>query len=143
MSGLFDFAILSDTRDGEIAAMEELWFARLVTEARAKGRMFYRRRADNAGKKPAISKISSPAGGAYEFALILDADSLMSGETIVEMARRMEAEPELGLLQTLPRIINARSLLRARHAVCGVVLFACFCARHCVARGARGAVLGS
>lgn len=110
MSGLFDFAILSDTRDGEIAAMEELWFARLVTEARAKGRMFYRRRADNAGKKAGnIEDFITKHGGAYEFALILDADSLMSGETIVEMARRMEAEPKLGLLQTLPRIINARS----------------------------------
>jgi membrane glycosyltransferase len=41
--------------------------------------------------------------------MILDADSLMEGATIVEMVRRMEAAPDLGLLQSLPKVINARS----------------------------------
>src|SRR5690606_9033089 len=39
-----------------------------------------------------------------------DADSIMSPETIVEMARRLEADPGLGLLQTLPSIVMADSL---------------------------------
>ena len=37
------------------------------------------------------------AGGAYDSALILDADSLLEGSTMVEMARRMEAEPRLAV----------------------------------------------
>jgi membrane glycosyltransferase len=41
--------------------------------------------------------------------VILDADSLMEGATILEMIRRIEAEPRLGLLQTLPRVVRARS----------------------------------
>ncbi len=45
-------------------------------------------------KRPGISRISfNTSGAAYDFALILDADSLMEGETIVEMVRRMQAEP--------------------------------------------------
>ena len=61
-------------------------------------------------RRPAISRISSSrSGGAYDYALILDADSLMEGATIGEMARRMDADAELGLLQTVPEIINARS----------------------------------
>lgn len=110
-AGLFDFAILSDTRDPQVARQEELWFARLLEESEGRGRIFYRRRADNSGKKAGnIEDFMTRSGGAYEYALILDADSLMEGRTILEMARRMEAEPQLGLLQTLPEIINARSM---------------------------------
>ncbi|WP_404406122.1 glucans biosynthesis glucosyltransferase MdoH [Pelagibacterium halotolerans] len=110
MGHFFDFAILSDTHDASIAALEEKWFARLVASRDARGRMFYRRRGDNAGKKAGnIEDFITHSGAAYEFILILDADSLMEGGTIVEMVRRMEAEPELGLLQTLPVIVGARS----------------------------------
>lgn len=111
VSGLFDFAILSDTRDPEIARLEEEWFARLLADSNGKGRIFYRRREDNRGKKAGnVEDFMTRHGGAYEFALILDADSLMSGGAIVELVRRMEADPKLGLLQTLPQIINARSM---------------------------------
>ena len=109
--GLFDFAILSDTTSEMIAEQEVLWLARLVRDRQGEGRIFYRRRTSNAGKKAGnIEDFMRRAGAAYEYALILDADSLMDPRTIVEMARRMEADPDLGLLQTLPTIIYARSL---------------------------------
>lgn len=107
---VFDFAILSDTRNEAIAARERLWFLRLVQERNAQGRIFYRRRPENTGRKAGnIEDFITRSGAAYDFALILDADSLMEGATIVEMVRRMEAAPDLGLLQSLPRVINARS----------------------------------
>ncbi len=106
----FDFAILSDTRNEAIAARERLWFLRLVQDRDGQGRIFYRRRSDNTGRKAGnIEDFITRSGAAYDYAMILDADSLMEGATIVEMVRRMEAEPELGLLQSLPRVINARS----------------------------------
>jgi membrane glycosyltransferase len=37
----------------------------------------------------------------YEFMLPLDADSLMSGETVVRLVRMMQAHPKLGILQSL------------------------------------------
>ncbi|MFN3661976.1 glucans biosynthesis glucosyltransferase MdoH [Yoonia sp.] len=108
--GHFDFAILSDTRDDLVAARERLWYLRLLGDRNGQGRIFYRRRTSNTGKKAGnVEDFIQSSGAAYEFAIILDADSLMEGATMVEMARRMQADPKLGLLQTLPRIIHARS----------------------------------
>lgn len=107
---LFHFAILSDTRNDDIAAKERHWFLRLLADTGAEGRMFYRRRQNNKGRKAGnIEDFIRTSGAAYPFAIILDADSLMEGETMVEMVRRMEAVPDLGLLQTLPVIIHAKS----------------------------------
>ncbi|MBQ2263059.1 MAG: glucans biosynthesis glucosyltransferase MdoH [Loktanella sp.] len=106
----FDFAILSDTRDDFVAARERLWYLRLLRDRDGQGRIFYRRRAANTGKKAGnVEDFIQSSGAAYEFAIILDADSLIEGDTMVEIARRMQADPKLGLLQTLPRIILARS----------------------------------
>ncbi len=106
----FDVAILSDTRDEAVAAEERRWFQRLLQECHGGGRLFYRRRARNTGKKAGnVEDFLRASGAAWDFALVLDADSLMEGATIVEMARRMEAEPRLGLLQTLPKVIRAET----------------------------------
>ncbi len=107
----FHFAVLSDTQAFDIAAEELAQFARLLNEPQSQGRMFYRRRDRNVGRKAGnIEDFVSRSGGAYDFALILDADSLMEGETIVRMARRLEADPNLGLLQSVPTIINAQTM---------------------------------
>ena len=106
----FHFAVLSDTRNDVIAVKEQEWFANLVEERQGLGRFFYRRRVQNTGKKAGnIEDFITRSGGAYDFALILDADSLMEGDTIVRMVRRMQAEPRLGLLQTLPKVTRAAS----------------------------------
>ncbi|MDQ0314050.1 glucans biosynthesis glucosyltransferase MdoH [Amorphus orientalis] len=108
---VFDFVVLSDTRNDDIAAEEEAYFLRLVEERRGKGRMFYRRRPVNHGRKAGnIADFVRRSGAAYDFLLVLDADSLVEGETMVELARRMEAAPDVGLIQTLPKVINAKSL---------------------------------
>ena len=105
---LFHIAILSDSRNEAIAARERLWFLRLVQDRGGEGRIFYRRRTDNTGKKAGnVEDFIQKSGAAYDLALILDADSLMEGATIVEMARRMQAEPDIGLLQTLPVVTRA------------------------------------
>lgn len=106
-----DFAILSDTRDNGIAAKEQQWFAQLVAQQNATGRMFYRRRALNTGRKAGnIEEFITTSGAAWDYAVILDADSLMEGATIIEMIRRIEADPTVGLLQTLPKVVGAQSL---------------------------------
>ena len=105
-----DFAILSDTTNDAIAARERFWFLRLLTETQGEGRIFYRRRDRNTGRKAGnIEDFIQTSGGAYDYAMILDADSLMEGATIARMVRRMEADPALGLLQSLPRVVGARS----------------------------------
>jgi membrane glycosyltransferase len=106
----FHIAILSDTRDPAVAEAEVQGFRHLLNLTGGEGRIFYRRRDTNRGRKAGnIEDFITRSGAAYDLAVILDADSLMEGATMVEMARRMEADPKLGLLQTLPQIVNARS----------------------------------
>jgi membrane glycosyltransferase len=42
--------------------------------------------------------------------IVLDADSILSADTLVTLTRRMAASPGVGLIQSLPRIVRARSL---------------------------------
>ncbi|GGL84653.1 glucosyltransferase [Pseudooceanicola nanhaiensis] len=105
-----DFAILSDTRDALAAKRERDAFVRLLETTGGTGRIFYRRREDNRGRKAGnVEEFFRTSGAAYDLAVILDADSLMEGAAIRTMIARMQADPELGLLQTLPRIVAARS----------------------------------
>jgi membrane glycosyltransferase len=99
----FDLFILSDTTDSRIAAEEELMWERLVARDRGAGRLFYRRRKDRKGHKAGnIAEFVETRGPAYEFMIVLDADSIMSGTALVTLARAMEAHPRIGILQTLP-----------------------------------------
>ncbi len=109
-AGRFDFAILSDTNDDRVAAEEERWFQRLLVESGAQTAIYYRRREKNTGKKAGnIADFIRSSGALYDYMIVLDADSLMEGSTMAEMVRRMDCEPRLGLLQTLPKIVHARS----------------------------------
>ncbi|HJS88800.1 MAG TPA: glucans biosynthesis glucosyltransferase MdoH [Steroidobacteraceae bacterium] len=99
----FDLFILSDTRKLEIAAAEEAAWRELSARHHARGRIFYRRRAENVGRKAGnIADFVRAWGGAYEYAIVLDADSIMSGEALVGLARLMDANPQAGIIQALP-----------------------------------------
>ncbi|PTW61444.1 membrane glycosyltransferase [Breoghania corrubedonensis] len=107
----FDFHVLSDSTRPEAQADEKRLHRRAVAALGAGGRLFYRHRSPNTGRKAGnISEFIRTNGGAYDYMLVLDADSLMKAETIVEMVRRMEAAPDLGLLQTVPLIIGRKTL---------------------------------
>jgi membrane glycosyltransferase len=107
----FHIAVLSDTQSLEVATQEAVWFEHLLREPMSTGRIFYRRRERNIGRKAGnIEDFVARSGAAYDYAIILDADSLMSGETMGEMARRMDADSKLGLLQTVPKVIHAQTL---------------------------------
>jgi membrane glycosyltransferase len=110
----FDLFVLSDTRKPEIAAAEELAWARLVERHGAVGRVFYRRRKENLQRKAGnIADFVRSWGGAYDYAIVLDADSIMSGHALVTLAQMMDAHPEAGIIQALPTPA-ARETLFAR-----------------------------
>ena len=101
--GAFDLFILSDTRKPEIAAAEEIAWRTLVSRHDAHGRIFYRRREQNVGRKAGnIADFVRSWGGAYDHAVVLDADSVMTGDAIVTLACLMEAHPGVGIIQALP-----------------------------------------
>ena len=107
----FHFHVLSDSTDPDCVARERQAYLRALCELRAGGRIFYRHRSPNTHRKAGnIADFIRASGGAYDYMLVLDADSLMRGSTMVELARRIEADPELGLLQTVPVIIGRSSL---------------------------------
>ncbi|MGY4478155.1 glucans biosynthesis glucosyltransferase MdoH [Bradyrhizobium sp. USDA 3364] len=106
----FDWFVLSDTRDPDIWIAEERAFLDL-SAACGGGRLYYRHRADNTARKSGnVGEWITRFGGGYQFMIVLDADSLMLGDTMVRMVHAMETNPQAALLQTLPVIVNARSL---------------------------------
>jgi membrane glycosyltransferase len=107
----FDLFILSDTTNAEIWIAEEAGFLALRDNTASHAQIFYRRRPRNVARKSGnIAEWVTRFGGAYAQFLILDADSLMSGETLVRLAGAMERHPDVGLIQTLPIIIGATTL---------------------------------
>ena len=90
----FDLHLLSDTTDDALARAEESAWRALRASAPRPHRMHYRRRPANAGRKAGnISEFCARCAGEYDFVVVLDADSVMSGETLVELVRTMEANP--------------------------------------------------
>tara|TARA_R110002051_G_scaffold122091_3_gene195210 strand:+ start:794 stop:2572 length:1779 start_codon:yes stop_codon:yes gene_type:complete len=106
-----DFIVLSDTYDPAALKLERLALAPLFSDATAPNRFFYRNRKDRHGRKAGnVEDFIRNSGGAYEYVVILDADSLMEGKTIQHLVARMQLDPTLGLLQTLPQIFGASSM---------------------------------
>ena len=103
----FHFYVLSDSTDPNRWIDEEAAWAALVREFDAAGHLFYRRRRLNTNKKAGnLADFCRRWGGAYRYMVVLDADSLMVGTTIVELVRLMERSPRTGLIQTVPRLVR-------------------------------------
>ena len=83
----------------------------MIRELGALGRIYYRRRVTNEGKKTGnIRDFLNTWGLRYRHFIVLDADSVMRGQTIVDLVKLMEANPAIGLIQTMPALVNAESL---------------------------------
>ncbi len=97
----YAYFVLSDTSEDDVAHAEEQAFARWTQQAGAQG-LHYRRRTSNEGYKAGnVREFCESHGGDFDFMLPLDADSLMSGETILRMTRIAQAHPKIGILQSL------------------------------------------
>lgn len=97
-----EYFLLSDTQDPEVYDQEvmhfELWRARLANPSR----VHYRRRSDNRRQKVGnIEDFCARWGDGFKYMLVLDADSVMSGDKVLQMIRVMEANPKLGIFQSL------------------------------------------
>jgi membrane glycosyltransferase len=107
----FDLFILSDTTDPDVWVAEEAGFLALRERTGGAARIFYRHRPKNTARKSGnIAEWVRRFGGAYPQFLILDADSLMTGEALVRLVGAMERHPDVGLIQTLPIITGATTL---------------------------------
>ena len=121
-AALFDIFILSDTTNPEVWIAEEKAFLDLRQRTGGAGRIFYRHRANNTARKAGnIAEWVTRFGAAYPQFLILDADSVMRGDTLLSLVRAMEAHPDVGLIQTLPIITGGATLFARMQQFAGRV----------------------
>jgi membrane glycosyltransferase len=107
---LFDFHVLSDTREDAIARDEAAGFVQLRLRLGRDIGVYYRRRVQNTDRKAGnLAEWVGRFGAGYDYMLVLDADSVMSAEAIVGLALGMDLNPRLGLLQTAPMIVGAET----------------------------------
>jgi membrane glycosyltransferase len=114
----FDVFVLSDTSDPDIRAAEHAAWSRLAARiaAEAEGdefalRVHYRWRQRRTKRKAGnVADFCRRWGGAYRYFVVLDADSVMAGETITTLVRMMEANPDTGIIQTAPRAVGHETL---------------------------------
>ena len=107
----FDFFILSDSTNPDRWVEEELRWSELVRDLDALGKIYYRRRMFNEERKSGnVRDFLNTWGKRYRYFLCCDADSIMRGETLVDLVKLMEVHPNVGLIQTVPALFNAESL---------------------------------
>ncbi|MFP4559962.1 MAG: glucans biosynthesis glucosyltransferase MdoH [Thiohalorhabdus sp.] len=107
----FDLYILSDSRDPETWIAEELAWNALCEAVDGFGSIFYHRRRHNWGRKSGnIAEFCQTWGMNYDHMVVLDADSVMDGATLVEMAALMDANPRTALIQVPPAPVNQETL---------------------------------
>ena len=114
-AGSFDFFILSDTDDPDKWVEEEAAWDDLREREENPGgrgpRVFYRNRRVNIKRKSGnIADFCRRWGNDYRYMIVLDADSAMTGIAMVRMVAAMEKNPAVGILQTSPRAVNAKTL---------------------------------
>lgn len=113
--------VLSDSRNAALVEVERQTVAAVIDSAIA---LHYRHRPDNAGRKAGnIGEFLDRRGIDFDFAIVLDADSLMSGTSIRRLIRVMEESPRVGLLQTVSYAVG-RTTLFARIQQFAVRLYA-------------------
>lgn len=102
-AGLFDVYLLSDSSDPAIRAAELAAWAELRATFGPGWRIHYRwrtlRRKRKAGN---VADFCRRWGRDYRYMVVLDADSVMSGDALVTLLRLMERHPEVGILQSAP-----------------------------------------
>ena len=107
----FDFFILSDSTNPDRWVEEEARWSELVRDLDALGKIYYRRRLFNEARKSGnVRDFLNTWGMRYRYFICCDADSVMRGETLVNLVKLMEAHPTTGLIQTVPALVNAESL---------------------------------
>lgn len=113
-SRLFDVFVLSDTSDPELRAAELAAWAELretLGDDRNAPRVHYRWRQRRTRRKAGnVADFCRRWGRNYRYMVVLDADSVMSGDALVTLAKLMEAHPKAGIIQTAPQAAGLSTL---------------------------------
>ena len=110
----FDVFVLSDTRGLAPVAHEAKCYRMLRHSLLGTLTVFYRNRVNNTARKAGnIREWVESFGGAYESFIIFDGDSVMSGAAVQRLRHELHADPDAGLIQTIPaRLVGGRTILQ-------------------------------
>ncbi len=101
---LFDVFLLSDSSDPAVRAEEQRAWNQLRERFAGQGRIHYRWRARRTKKKAGnVADFCRRWGRLYRYMVVLDADSVMSGDCLLSLVRLMEAHPKAGIMQAAPQ----------------------------------------
>jgi membrane glycosyltransferase len=107
----FDFYVLSDSTDPAHWVAEEVAWEKMRNSLPADAKLFYRHRHRNIGRKSGnIQDFCENWGALYDYMVVLDADSLMTGQTLGALVRLMDANPRAGLIQAPAQLVGRHSL---------------------------------
>jgi membrane glycosyltransferase len=106
----FEIVVLSDSTNADSWIRETAAIDLLRRSLGSVMPVWYRRRWRNIARKSGnVEDFVTRWGGRYGFMIVLDADSLIDAPTLLRLVRVMQAEPTLGILQTAPQLIGART----------------------------------
>lgn len=101
-SNHFHFYMLSDSDRADTISQEQQLVAELTERFGTALAVTYRRREQRSGYKAGnIRDFCERWGAQHHFAIVLDADSVMTPAAMLRLVRIMQNEPQLGILQTL------------------------------------------
>ena len=110
----FDFYVLSDSSDPDTRVAETAAWMEMCRSLKAFGRVFYRWRQHRIKRKSGnVADFCRRWGNNYRYMVVLDADSVMTGECLMQLMRLMEANAGAGIIQTVPCAVG-RDTLYAR-----------------------------
>ncbi|MDZ7654246.1 MAG: glucans biosynthesis glucosyltransferase MdoH [Burkholderiaceae bacterium] len=111
---LFDFHVLSDRAPTLRPVQRSRGRGKSGTALRSTlgaSNLFHRWRARKSKKKAGnVADWCRRFGRDYRYMVVLDADSVMSGEALLALVRMMEAHPAAGIIQTAPRALGGDTL---------------------------------
>ncbi|GGW74392.1 glucans biosynthesis glucosyltransferase H [Alteromonas halophila] len=118
----FEIFIISDSNDPDVWVQETAAVDKLKTALAGKLNVWYRRRHDNTAKKAGnVHEFVSRWGSRYDYMLVLDADSLLSAETLHTLMMEMASDPKSGIIQTLPCLYRGDTLFARIQQFAGAV----------------------
>ena len=107
----FDFFVLSDSSNPDARVAEIAAWLALCRAVDGFGRVFYRWRQHRIKRKSGnIADFCRRWGSNYRYMVVLDADSVMSGDCLTALVRIAEANPTCGIVQTAPRAAGRETL---------------------------------
>jgi membrane glycosyltransferase len=107
----FDLFVLSDSKDEAVIAEERAAFEDLRATIGDAGNIFYRVRRVRTKKKAGnVADFCRRWGANYRYMVVMDADSVMSGDCLRTLVRLMEKHPTAGILQTAPQAVGHATL---------------------------------